>query len=127
MRCISIFLSVFDVHVNYIPFDGIIEGVIYKKGKFHNAMMDKSSLENEHASILIATEREKIVVRQIAGLIARRVVCNVKKGDKVRKGSRYGIIRFGSRIDIFLPMSYQIKVALGDTVLAGATELAVAL
>ncbi|MCK5708848.1 MAG: phosphatidylserine decarboxylase family protein [Candidatus Aureabacteria bacterium] len=124
MQCISIFLSVFDVHVTYTPFDSTVEDVIYKEGKFHNAMLDKSSLENEHATVLLSTSNGNIVVRQIAGMIARRVVCNAKKGDKLKKGKRYGIIKFGSRIDIFLPLETKIKVKINDIVIAGLTEIA---
>ena len=122
--CVSIFLSVFDVHVNYAPCDGTVEKVLYKGGKFINAMNDKASLENEHASILIDTEKGKIVVRQIAGLIARRVVCHAKEGDKLKKGQKYGIIKFGSRVDIFLPTNFDIKAEIGEKVIAGLTEIA---
>lgn len=125
MQCISIFLSVFDVHVNYIPFDGIVKGVQYRKGKFHNAMKSKASMENERASIFLSTEKGPFVVRQIAGLIARRIVCHAKKGDMFKKGNRYGIIRFGSRVDIFIPDGFEVKVSIGDKVVAGLTELAV--
>ena len=123
---ISIFLSVFDVHVNYIPYDCVVEKVSYKKGKFLNAMNHKSSELNERASILITTNKGPMVVKQIAGLIARRIVCDAKSGANLKKGSRYGIIRFGSRVDIFLPVDFQIKVEVGDKVLAGLTEIAFA-
>ena len=124
MLCVSIFLSVFDVHVTYAPFDGKVEKATYRKGRFVNAMKQESSEENERASIFLSTEKGPIVVRQIAGLIARRIVCHAKSGAKLKKGSRYGIIKFGSRVDIFLPSDFQIKVEIGDKVIAGETEIA---
>ncbi|MBN1521690.1 MAG: phosphatidylserine decarboxylase family protein [Candidatus Aureabacteria bacterium] len=124
MTCISVFLSIFDVHVNYIPYDAVVEDLSYRKGKFINAMKDESSHANERMSLLLSTEKGKIVVRQIAGLIARRVVCHAKKGARLKKGERYGIIKFGSRVDVFLPESFKVTVKVGDSVLAGITEIA---
>ena len=95
------------------------------KHSLDNAIKGKASAENERVSVLFSTEEGNIVVRQIAGLIARRIVCHAKPGDHLKKGKRYGIIRFGSRVDIFLPEGARIKVQVGDKVTAGLTELAV--
>ncbi len=124
MSCISIFLSIFDVHVNYVPYDGIVKEVIYKKGLFLNAMNDESSEVNENLSMVLETEKGPIVIKQIAGLIARRVICYAKKGDRLKKGNKYGIIKFGSRVDLYIPQNTKIKVSIGDKVLAGITEIA---
>jgi phosphatidylserine decarboxylase len=124
MLCVSTFLSVFDVHVNYSPMDGVVEKVLYKKGQFINAMKSEASGQNERMSMLLSTDSGKIVVRQIAGLIARRVVCGCREGDRLKKGQRYGIIKFGSRVDLFLPLGFEIKVHPGDRVTAGLTEVA---
>jgi len=113
---ISIFLSIFNVHVNRAPVGGTIEMVKYNPGKFHIAAVAKASLENEQTAIVIADGNRKILVKQIAGFIARRIVCYAKPGDVIKKGERYGIIRFGSRVDIFLPKDSEIKVKLGDRV-----------
>lgn len=119
---ISIFLSIFNVHVNRTPVSGKIETVKYNPGKFHIAAMEKASLENEQTVMVIANENRKILVKQIAGIIARRIVCYAKLGDVIQKGERYGIIRFGSRVDIFLPKDSEIKVKLGDRV-KGARDI----
>ncbi|MBI4379123.1 MAG: phosphatidylserine decarboxylase family protein [Nitrospinae bacterium] len=118
--CISIFLSIFNVHVNRIPCDGSIKKVVYNSGKFLPAFDDKASLLNEQNSVLIESEGgAKIIVKQIAGIIARRIMCWVKEGDEVEKGMRYGLIRFGSRVDIFLPPDAEISVKIGDKVKGG--------
>lgn len=116
VRQISIFLSVFDVHVNRAPVGGAIEIVKYNPGKFHVASVDKASIDNEQTAMVIASGKDKILVKQIAGLIARRIVCYARPGDTITTGERYGLIRFGSRVDIFLPRTAEIKVKLGDRV-----------
>ena len=124
MKKISIFMNVFNVHVNRSPVDGIIEKIIYKNGKFFNASLDKASEYNERNSFIIETNTDKIVVVQIAGLIARRILSFISEGNKIEKGDRIGLIRFGSRVDIYLPHSYEIKVNLNDIVVAGETIIA---
>ncbi len=116
VKQISIFLSVFNVHVNRAPIGGAIEVVKYNPGKFHVASVDKASLDNEQTSMVIAAGKDKILVKQIAGLIARRIVCYARPGDTIKTGERYGLIRFGSRVDIFLPKTAEIRVKLGDRV-----------
>jgi len=122
VKQISIFLSVFNVHVNRAPVGGEIELVKYNPGKFHVASVDKASLDNEQTAMIITNGTRKILVKQIAGLIARRIVCYAKPGDSIKKGERYGLIRFGSRVDIFLPKDSDIKVKLGDRV-TGAKDI----
>ncbi|MBF0379185.1 MAG: phosphatidylserine decarboxylase family protein [Desulfamplus sp.] len=122
---VSIFMNVFNVHVNRIPFNGVIEDVIYVPGKFINASFDKASEHNERNALVIRTESGLLYgVVQIAGLIARRIVCEVKKGDVVKRGSRYGMICFGSRLDLYLPLDSKISVSIGQKVQAGTTILA---
>jgi phosphatidylserine decarboxylase len=123
---VSIFLSVFDVHVNRYPVDGSVELVHYNKGKFLHAAGEKASLDNEQSSIGIQGPHGRVLVRQIAGLIARRIVTDAKPGDRVRQGERLGLIRFGSRTDVFLPLSARasVKVKVGDRVRVGGTVLA---
>jgi phosphatidylserine decarboxylase len=116
VKQISIFLSVFNVHVNRAPIGGAVEVVQYNPGKFHVASVDKASLDNEQTAMLIASGKDKILVKQIAGLIARRIICYAQPGDTIKAGERYGLIRFGSRVDIFLPKTAEIKVKLGDRV-----------
>ena len=116
VKQISIFLSVFNVHVNRAPIGGAVEVVKYNPGKFHVASVDKASLDNEQTSMVIAAGKDKILVKQIAGLIARRIVCYARPGDTIKTGERYGLIRFGSRVDIFLPKTAEIRVKLGDRV-----------
>jgi len=121
---LSIFMNVFNVHVNRYPVDGVVKFVHYNKGKFFNAAAEKSSLENEQMSVGIDTGRYPILVRQIAGLIARRIVTYSRLGEKVKQGERLGIIRFGSRVDVFIPPGSTIKAKLGDATVAGVTILA---
>ena len=121
---LSIFMNVFNVHVNRYPVDGIVKYVHYNKGKFFNAAAEKSSLENEQMSVGIATGRYRILVRQIAGLIARRIVTYSKLGETVKQGDRMGIIRFGSRVDVFLPVESSLRGKVGDITVAGVTILA---
>ena len=123
---ISIFLSVFDVHVNRYPVDGTVELVHYNQGKFLHAADEKASLDNEQSSIGIRGPRGRVLVRQIAGLIARRIVTDARPGDRVTQGERLGLIRFGSRTDVFLPLSARpsVKVKPGDRVRVGGSVLA---
>lgn len=120
----SIFMNVFNVHVNRYPVDGVVRHVQYNKGKFINAAAEKSSLENEQMSVGIETSAHRILVRQIAGLIARRIVTYSKVGDAAKQGDRMGIIRFGSRVDVFVPTTSRIRGKLGDITTAGVTVLA---
>lgn len=123
---ISIFMNLFNVHVNRIPYPGRIADILYNPGKFVSANLDKASLENEQNAVVVETEnREKILFIQIAGLIARRIVCRLDKGQKVEKGERFGLIRFGSRVDVYLPQNVDIKVAIGEKVKGGESILAV--
>ena len=121
---LSIFMNVFNVHVNRYPVDGTVEYVHYNPGKFLNAAAEKSSIENEQSSVGIDTGTNRILVRQIAGLIARRIVTYGKKGDQVKQGDRMGLIRFGSRVDVFLPADAKLRVQLGTLTTAGTTVLA---
>ena len=125
MLRISIFLSVFNVHVNRIPIDGKVVTMHYNPGKFFNASMDKASIHNERQSILIETaDKVQIACVQIAGLIARRIVCDLEEGDTVKAGARFGIIRFGSRVDVYLPRKSIALVCAGQTCVGGETVLA---
>lgn len=122
---ISIFMNVFNVHVNRIPASGRVLGVYYNPGKFFSADKDKASLENEQNAVLIeAKNGKRYAVNQIAGLIARRIVCYTKEGVMVEKGKRFGMIRFGSRLDVYLPTDCKIDVNVGDKVKAGSSILA---
>jgi phosphatidylserine decarboxylase len=121
---LSIFMNVFNVHVNRYPVDGIVKYIHYNKGKFFNASAEKSSLENEQMSVGIETGGHRVLLRQIAGLIARRIVTYSKLGETVKQGDRMGIIRFGSRVDVFLPMGSSVRAKLGDVTTAGVTILA---
>src|SRR5258706_14559792 len=116
---VSIFINVFNVHVNRYPVDGVVKFGHYNKGKFFNAAAEKSSLENQQMSVGIDTGRYRILVRQIAGLIARRIVTYSRLGEKVKQGERMGIIRFGSRAGVFIPPGSTIKAKLGDATVAG--------
>ena len=122
---VSIFMSVFDVHINRTPLGGTVRRVVYIPGKFMNADLDKASEENERQHILIErSDGLKLGFTQIAGLVARRIVPFVKPGDIVAKGQRVGLIRFGSRVDVYLPAGTDAKVMIGQTVIAGETVLA---
>jgi phosphatidylserine decarboxylase len=121
---ISIFMSPLDVHVNRIPFDGNIKEIIYTPGKFFSAFKEKAYRENENIKITIQTQHGEIIVRQVAGFIARRAVCWVKEGDSLSKGERFGMIKFSSRVDICLPSSFKIQVNVGYKVKAGTTVIA---
>lgn len=121
---ISIFMNVFNVHVNRYPLAGTVRYVHYNPGKFLNAATEKSSLENEQSSIGIESNGRRILVRQIAGLIARRIVTYSREGEQVEQGERLGIIRFGSRVDVFVPTDSEILVRIGQRPSAGTTVLA---
>jgi len=120
---LSIFMNVFNVHVNRYPVEGVVRYIHYNKGKFFNAAAEKSSLENEQMSVGIETSRYRVLVRQIAGLIARRIVTYSKLGETIRQGDRMGIIRFGSRVDVFLPAGSTLRAKVGDITVAGVTIL----
>jgi phosphatidylserine decarboxylase len=122
---VSVFLSVFDVHVQRIPVDGEVRHVVYRPGMFLSADLDKASEANERASVLLrsATGHDLVVV-QIAGLVARRIVCSVRPGDVVAAGSTYGLIRFGSRVDLYLPLGSTVLVRPGQRTVGGETALA---
>jgi phosphatidylserine decarboxylase len=124
---ISVFMNVFNVHSNRAPVDGTVERVVYSAGKFVNADLDKASTENERNAMVVrlaGAGDERISVVQVAGLIARRILCYVEEGDRLARGQRYGFIRFGSRVDVYLPLSARPKVAVGDVVHATTTILA---
>lgn len=118
---VSIFLSIFDVHVNRMPIEGTIKEIKYIPGKFINATLDKSSEQNEKNIIKISDGTYNYFVVQIAGLIARRIVCNVNKNQDLKKGERIGIIKFGSRVDLYLPKSNKVLVSKGQKVIGGET------
>lgn len=119
---ISIFLSVFDVHINRIPIDGTVDYIKYNPGKFFAAFQEKSSNLNENNEIGLKIDNgQKLIVKQIAGVIARRIVCNIKENDFVSSGKRFGLIRFGSRTELIIPESSDIKIKLGQQVYGGKT------
>jgi len=121
---VSIFMNVFNVHVNRIPFDGVVQKVEYHPGKFMNASFDKASVHNERNAVMIKTDQDKeFAVVQIAGLIARRIVNCVRVGERVKKGDRYGMIQFGSRLDLYLPVDFEVAVRVGERTSAGSTVI----
>ena len=121
---ISVFMNVFNVHSNRSPVDGTVERIEYSRGSFINADLDKASTENERNAMVLKLDGERITVVQVAGLIARRILCYVKAGDRLARGQRYGFIRFGSRVDVYLPLTARPRVAVGDRVAATSTILA---
>ncbi len=121
---VSIFMNVFNVHVNRYPSTGTVQYLHYNPGKFLNAATEKSSLENEQSSVGIETPGGKVMMRQIAGLIARRIITYSKVGDAAEQGQRMGLIRFGSRVDVFLPLGTPVEVKVGDHTVAGTTVIA---
>jgi phosphatidylserine decarboxylase len=123
-RRISIFLSIWDVHVNRSPMAGRFVEVEYRRGRFYNAMRSRASLENEQNIIRLQTERGEMIFKQIAGAIARRVVCWKAPGDSVKLGERIGLIRFGSRMDVWLPQGAQVVARIGEHVSGGVSVLA---
>lgn len=123
---ISIFMNVFNVHVNRVPVSGRVLDLFYNRGRFFNASLDKASFENEQAGLLVETTAgSRVLFVQIAGLVARRIVSYPEVGDQLVRGQRYGLIRFGSRVDIYLPVETAVKVRLGERTVAGETVLGV--
>ena len=119
---ISIFMSIFNVHVNRIPFDGRVAKIDYYPGKFFSANLDKASRFNEHNAVYLETGNgQTLCFVQIAGLVARRIICRIQEGGAVARGQRFGLICFGSRLDVYLPVDAQITVAVGDVVSAGTS------
>jgi phosphatidylserine decarboxylase len=124
-RRVSIFMNVFNVHSNYSPTEGIVKERWYNPGRFFNAALDKAAKENERNALWIQTdEGDDIVVVQVAGLIARRILCYKQPGERIGQGERFGFIRYGSRVDIYLPPDTEIRVSLGDKVKAGSDVVA---
>ncbi|GAA5155454.1 MULTISPECIES: phosphatidylserine decarboxylase [Amycolatopsis] len=122
---VSVFLSVFDVHVQRAPASGVVERVAYRPGKFLSADLDKASDDNERNSLLLRTvDGHELVVVQIAGLVARRILCQTAEGDKLAAGETYGLIRFGSRVDLYLPEGSRVLVSKGQRTIGGETPLA---
>ena len=122
---ISIFMNVFNVHSNRMPVSGTVDRKQYYPGKFFNAALDKASDSNERNALLLTTKQgHRVTCVQIAGLIARRILCYVDEGSQVRKGERFGFIRFGSRVDLYLPKTTKVLVSLGDKVVGGETLVA---
>jgi len=127
MTRLSIFMNVFNVHVNRAPCNGTVTKLAYRPGKFFNASFDKASVHNERMAIRLQRDESlggDIAVVQIAGLIARRIVCDLKEGERVWRGSRFGIIRFGSRVDVYLPAGAHVRASAGQSVRSGETILA---
>ena len=118
---ISIFLSIFNVHINRAPIAGRIEAVRYQKGRFLAAFNDLASAENEQNTLTIQGEHIRVECSQIAGLVARRIVCRVRPGDRIERGDRFGLIRFGSRADLVLPPSVEVNVRIGDRIRGGSS------
>jgi phosphatidylserine decarboxylase len=124
-RRISVFMSIFNVHVNRIPHEGTIQKVTYHPGKFFSANLDKASNENEHNALLLKSPNGKMIgFVQIAGLVARRILCSVQPGDSLKRGERFGMICFGSRLDIYVSPETEVKVSVGDKVQAGSSIIA---
>ena len=121
---ISIFMNVFDVHVNRTPFAGVVEKIVYSPGRFYSADSPRAALENETCAVVLdGGQGRRMAFVQMAGLIARRIVCWAEKGDLLVKGSRFGLIRFGSRVDLYLPMDLRLEIKKGQRVKAGQTIL----
>jgi phosphatidylserine decarboxylase len=126
MLKVSIFMSVFNVHINRVPLSGRVVDAFYVRGKFLDVRHELATFENEQSGLILETVGGvRIVVVQVAGLIARRIVCYPVKGDMVRRGERYGLIRFGSRLDIYLPKETELRVSMGDKTVAGETILGI--
>lgn len=123
-RIIRIFLSVFDGHIQRMPAAGTITKMVYKKGLFLDARNPKAHVDNEQNTVTLQTAKGTLIVKQIAGLIARRIVCWVKEGNALGQGERYGLIRFGSQVDVLMPTSTQVLVQVGDRVVGGESVLA---
>lgn len=126
MLKISIFMSVFNVHINRVPITGQVVDTFYKRGKFLDVRHEKATFENEQSGMVMEAEGgARLVVVQVAGLIARRIVCYAEKGDQLTRGARYGLIRFGSRLDVYLPKGAEPRVAVGTKTVAGETILGI--
>ena len=124
-RQISIFMSIYDVHINFFPFNGMVTYYKYHPGKFLVAFKPKSSTDNEHNTIILKDKKgREILVRQIAGFVARRIVCDLEPGDEAIAGEELGMIRFGSRVDVFLPLDAEVKVKMGVRTVGKETVLA---
>lgn len=120
---VSVFMNVFNVHVNRAPVSGRVEKIVYNPGRFFSADLDKASMENEQNALIVEGAKGRLVVNQIAGLVARRIVCRVKEGEEMERGQRIGMIRFGSRVDLYLPVEARITARLGERVKAGSSVL----
>ena len=121
---VSIFMNVFNVHVNRVPFPGTVTNIKYSAGRFYSANTERGALENEYCAMTITTENHRrLAVVQVAGLIARRIVCWATRGDKLGRGQRFGLIRFGSRVDLYLPLQTHLEITTGQKVKAGETIL----
>jgi phosphatidylserine decarboxylase len=120
---IGIFLSLWNSHINRNPVSGVVKNLIYHPGKFHPAFMEKSSRDNEQEEIWLENDGVRVVIKQIAGFTSRRIICRLKPGDKISAGNRFGMIKFGSRVELFLPESVKIEVQLNQKVKAGETIL----
>jgi len=123
-RRVSIFMSPLDVHVNRIPVDGTVVDVARRSGQYHAAYLDKSSEQNEQTAVLIETDRgDRVLCVQIAGQLARRIICRLRPGERVHRGERYGMITFGSRLDLYVPTAVEVSVRVGDRVSAGTSVI----
>ena len=122
--CVCIFMNVLNVHVNRSPIEGKIKAIAYHPGKYFNAAQDKASTDNERCAYAIESKEGSFSVVQVAGLIARRIVCRVREGEKLERGERFGLIRFGSRVDVYLPEEYEAEVRVGEIVMAGQSVIA---
>lgn len=122
--CISVFMNVLNVHVNRSPVEGVVTDIVYVPGRFFNAAWDKASTDNERCAYAIESGDGVFTVVQIAGLIARRIVCRAEPGDTLKRGERFGLIRFGSRVDLYLPEGYSPDIHIGEQVFAGQSVLA---
>lgn len=121
---VSIFMNVFNVHVNRAPLSGAVEKILYTPGKFYSADSDRGAMHNEHCAVLLrSTSGHRMAFVQVAGLIARRIVCWLEAGDQVQRGQRFGLIRFGSRVDLYIPTQTQLEISVGQKVKAGETVL----
>jgi phosphatidylserine decarboxylase len=120
---VSIFMSPLNVHVNRAPCDGTVESVVHTPGKFFSAFKHEASMQNENIAMVLNTKYGKVLVRQVAGFLARRAVCRVKPGDVLKRGERYGVIKFSSRVDLYLPQDAKVRVKLGEMVKAGETVI----
>lgn len=124
MTRVSIFMNVFNCHVNRSPMAGLVTRAVHRRGSFLNAELDKASSENERNGVVLETSRGTLAVVQVAGLVARRIVCWTREGESLGAGERFGLIRFGSRLDVYLPEGATVSVALGQTAVAGETIIA---